>query len=276
MDAHILAAAIAAQYAEFPQVEAIAWGGSYSSAAADTASDIDLYVYLRSPLPPEQRVSFIRARARYAEIDNQVTEPGDAWVEADSGIEIDVMYRDPHWIQDQLDRVLVHHQASSGYSTAFWYNVLHSQPLFDRDGFFAALQAQAQQPYPEPLRRAIINRNYPLLRDALWSYRQQITSAVGRSDLISANHRVAALLASYFDVLFAINRLPHPGEKRMIAYAIRDCPLLPRDMADQITALLLASAHASDEVLDRVDALADALADLLREHDLLPPPRGSA
>jgi hypothetical protein len=29
---------------------------------------------------------------------------------------------------------------------------------------------------------------------------------------VSLNHRTAALLASYFDVLFALNRVHHPGD----------------------------------------------------------------
>jgi hypothetical protein len=150
-----------------------------------------------------------------------------------------------------------------------------SQPLFDRHSWFAALQARAQQPYPEPLRRAIINMNYPLLRDMLGAYRRQIKSAVARGDMVAVNHRVAALLASYFDVLFAVNRLPHPGEKRLLAYATRDCTLLPRDMVQQVQALIRASAQASDAVLDCVDALVDNLDDLLRQETVLPRMSGS-
>lgn len=270
MDVHALATTIAAQYSQFPQVEAVAWGGSYTSRTADAVSDIDLYVYVREPLPPAERAAFIWSRASYAEIDNQVAEPGDEWIEADSGIKIDAMYRNLAWIQDQLDRVLVHYQASSGYSTAFWYNIQASQPLWDRNGWFAALQAHARQPYPQPLRRAVINRNYPLLRTTVSSYRQQIKSAVARGDVVAVHHRVAVLLDSYFDILFAVNRLPHPGEKRLIAYATRDCALLPHGMAHQVQALIEASAHTSGAVLDRVDALVDNLDALLHAQNLLP------
>ena len=56
-------------------------------------------------------------------------------------------------------------------------------------------------------------------------------------DRVSLNHRIAALLASYFDVIFALNRVLHPGEKRLIEWAQAHCAHLPIDMADQITAL---------------------------------------
>ena len=144
------------------------------------------------------------------------------------------MYRHVRWIEEQLDRVLVQHLASVGYSTCFWYNVLHSQALFDRAGWFAALQRRAQQPYPAELKRAIIAKNYPLLRRNQSSYLHQIELAVRRNDPVSVNHRVAALLASYFDVLFALNELPHPGEKRLLQHARRGVRSLPQEMEAQV------------------------------------------
>ena len=58
-----------------------------------------------------------------------------------------------------------------------------------------------------------------------------------RGDLVSVNHRVAAFLASYFDVLFAINGMTHPGEKRQLGIAERDCRVLPEDFRSSFDTL---------------------------------------
>ena len=59
----------------------------------------------------------------------------------------------------------------------------------------------------------IIQRNLPLLGANIHSYEQQIRSAFRRRDRVSLNHRTAAWLASYFDILFAANRRFNPGRE---------------------------------------------------------------
>lgn len=260
-----VAQAIADLFAALPQVEAVALAGSQTTGVADAESDLDMYVYSDAPIPVADRARLIRPRAARLELDNQFWEPGDEWVEAASGLGVDLMYRPPTFIEGQLDRVLVAHEASVGYSTAFWHNVLTSRPLFDRHGWFARLQARARQPFPEPLRRAIIAKNEPLLTRNLSSYRHQLERAVAHRDLVSVNHRVAALLASYFDILFALNRVPHPGEKRQVAFAEQSCPRRPVGMTEQVEGLLRAAASADETVLAQVDRLVEGLQPLLRD-----------
>ena len=263
-----LAKRIAMQYSTLPQAEAVALGGSHATELFEPGSDIDLYVYSRVDIPLQARAAIAQASAARVELNNQFWESGDEWIDEETGIHVDVMFRHAQWIEEQLARVLVHHKASVGYSTCFWHNVLTSRLLFDRNGWFAALQAKASAPYPEALRSNIIAKNYPILRDTLSSYLYQIQRAVQRGDGVSISHRTAALLASYFDILFAVNRLPHSGEKRILPVLDAHSETLPNFMRTQVDALLAAASGAGD-VVACVDALVDGLDTLLREQRLL-------
>jgi hypothetical protein len=264
-----LAQRIAARFAELPSVIAVAIAGSQMAQASDAHSDIDLYVYTTQEIDPMVRLaiaeSFANEPGAHIEIDNRFFEPGDEWRDAASSISVDIMFRHPRWIDDQLNRLLVRYEASVGYSTAFWFNVLNSHPLFDRDGWYAQRQQQARQPYPDSLARNIIAKNHSLLRNTQSSYRHQIELAVERRDRVSVNHRIAALLASYFDVLFALNRLPHPGEKRLIAYAEAYCKHHPVDMKRDIEMVLINAGEAWEDqhLLREIDKLLDGLDALL-------------
>ncbi|MEI2645010.1 MAG: DUF4037 domain-containing protein [Candidatus Competibacter sp.] len=144
-----------------------------------------------------------------------------------------------------------------------------SKALFDRRGWFAALQTKAQEPYPEGLRRAVVAKNFPILRNTFSAYAHQIQRAVARGDRVSINYCIAALLAIYFDVLFAIDRMPHPGDKRLARIAEARCDRLPAGMKYQVDALLDAASTPSIEILECADLLIDGLEALLRTEALL-------
>lgn len=266
-----LAQSIAAKFSILPQVEAIALGGSQGGKVADNFSDLDFYIYTHSEISVELRTEIAQEFSDRREINNQFWEPGDEWIVRDSECGIDIMYRTPAWIEAQLDRVLVHHQASVGYSTCFWWNVLTSIPLFDRHSWFKQLQGQAKQPYPEPLRRAIVAKNYPILRKNISAYTHQIELAIQRQDIISINHRVAGFIASYFDILFAINCIAHPGEKRLIEWANRLCKKLPTELEVQINNLfaVISLQPVERELILRLDRLVDCLEELLIAEGLI-------
>jgi len=245
-------------FGELPQVVAVVLAGSRGADTSDLESDFDIYVYTLRQVP----VEFWRGlMGGSAEIDNRFWEPGDEWTEPSSGTQIDVMYRSPEWIEGQLDRVLVRQEAALGYTTCFWYNVNHSEVLFDPRGWYRQLQNRARVPYPEGLRRAVVMKNWPILRRNHSSYRRQIELALSRGDAVSVQHRVTALLASFFDVWFAVERQPHPGEKRLLSH-------LPKPWASHVRALIDTQPKM---LLTQIDSLLDQLDERLVEEGLLAP-----
>ena len=261
-----LARELARRFQEFPTVEAVALGGSQAHTAGDPLSDIDLYVYTSAVIPLGAREALMaEMQATRANLNLQFWDLGDEWYDAATGIELDVVYWEPAWVESQLDRVWRQHQASLGYTTCFWYTIRYSQVLFDRRGWLIDLQQQSEQPYPEALRHAVIAKNHAVLRRVIPSYTHQIEKASRRGDVVSLNHRVAALLASYFDAVFALNRVLHPGEKRLIAWTQAHCAHLPVEMADQIEAVLQAACLVDGRLVQQVNALLDNLDELLRQ-----------
>src|SRR2546430_8547339 len=72
----------------------------------------------------------------------------------------------------------------------------------------------------------------------------QLELAVLRHDLVSVQHRITAILASYFDIVFAVNQKPHPGEKRLVEHVLASCSKVPPDMPRQIEAVFGAITSA--------------------------------
>lgn len=263
----VLAHRLAEMFAELPQVEAIALGGSHSSKITDARSDIDLYVYTQNDIPLTARQAIVDRAGGATKADLGLTHwgPGDEWFDAATGIEVDIIYFDARWMENQIQRVWREHQASLGYTTCFCYTIRHSQIFSDPHGWLVGLQNLCQQQYPEPLRRNIIAFNHPVLRAVIPSYFNQLEKAAKRGDMISINHRLAGLFASYFDVIFALNRQLHPGEKRLVELALARCEKLPLDMASDITDILRMSAAGAQGFLVKLSEFLDHLDQLLEQ-----------
>ena len=85
-----LARRVAAAFADLPEVDAVALGGSQANLVADADSDIDLCVYARGGEVSIARRAVIAADARgAAELDNRFFEPGDEWVDGATGLGVD-------------------------------------------------------------------------------------------------------------------------------------------------------------------------------------------
>ena len=127
--------------------------------------------------------------------------------------------------------------AWNGYTTCMWHNLITSQILLDKTGKLSALQEKYKIPYPKKLKENIIVKNMNLLSGMLPSFDGQIKKAENRRDFVAVNHRVAEFLASYFDVIFALNEMTHPGEKRMQQICSAECTLLPENFDQNLNRL---------------------------------------
>ncbi len=267
VDMVTIAQRIADRWSAIPGVRAVALGGSLGRAAIGwpdmvlgPPGDIDLYVYADNLPDPAKRLAAINdLGGQEIELNRQFWETDDGWIDGVSGVLIEAMHRSTTWIADDLDRVLTRHQASIGYTTSLADSVRDSVALADPTGWFADLQEVARRPYPRELRDAIIAKNRPILRSTHASYHDQIASAVRRDDLNSVAHRTTALLASFWDILFAINLAFHPGEKRLVAFAEIRCPNRPADLGEKIHDIVTAVGKPEGVFLRLIDGLLDDL-----------------
>jgi predicted nucleotidyltransferase len=262
--ATLLAQEIAEQFAKLPEVQAVLLGGSQATGKADATSDIDLFIYTNKEIPLETRAAIIKPRASYAELDNRFWETEDYWLEPD-GRKIEIIYRGD-WVVDHLKNLLENYQAQLGYSTSIWHNVLTSVILFERDAWFTSLQNKVCVPYSDKLAKAIIAKNFPLLKGSMAAYPRELYKAATRDDVITVHHRIEDLLKSYFDVLFALNREFHPGEKRLLAYAEK-LEHQPKNMSRDIREMLL--ERNPEKLKSAVENLVNRLEDLLKARGAL-------
>ena len=245
---------------EIPEIDAVLLAGSLAANNSDTYSDLDLYLYLKSELSVEKRHQFILEISSYSEVNNQFWETEDCLILKDSGIKVELIFRSYSWMENELKRVLEEFQASVGYSTCICRNFLESQILVDHSGLFSPLQERFTHDYPVELQKNIIDKNFPLLKDILSSYYNQIELAVKRNDLISINHRVSAYLESYFDILFALNQIYHPGEKKLLKIAKTECSCIPENFESDLNDLLRLD---SARILETLSSLTSHLKQML-------------
>jgi predicted nucleotidyltransferase len=258
---------IANAFTKLKEVEGVVLSGSISTNTQDEYSDIDLYIYSDEEIPSSTRKELLETFSDYMEINNQYWETEDDGKLKDPQIGIEIIYRNYEWIEKELKNTLIDYQVQVGYSTCFWSNYLNSKILYDKNGRLKKLQDKVKVPFSVELKQNIIIKNYPLLRDSITSYYYQIEKAVKRQDYISVNHRIAGLLASYFDILFAINELPHPGEKKLLKIANQKCEHIPFKMEESINKIL---SNDTLTLLKNINELVDNLDTLLESNNLSP------
>ena len=226
------------KFKNFSQVKAIAIGGSGTAKTSDILSDIDIYIFIDKDIPIIERENLIKQYSSKYEVGGEYFGSGDEFFVDELNQQLDVMYWGVNWFNDIVENVWVKHYPSNGYTTAFLYTLNNFQIIYDTDNWLLNLQKSIKTEYPKELKENIIKRNMMLMYDKPFaSYYEQIEKAIKRNDIVSINHRISAFLASYFDVIFAVNELLHPGEKRLIQYSLNNCKILPKDFEENLIKL---------------------------------------
>lgn len=224
------------ELAALPEVEAIALGGSRAGNTYDEKSDYDVYLYCAADIKEAVRADLLSRYCRAIEVGNRFWEYEDNCT-LNNGVDIDILYRDLKAFCGDVASVVEGYQARNGYTTCMWHNLRTCKIIYDRNGKLEAARSRFDVAYPEQLKRNIIERNLKLLHTAMPAYDGQIAKAVERDDVVSINHRTAAFMESYFDIIFAANELTHPGEKRLVQLCRRDCGILPEGFEENINKL---------------------------------------
>ena len=219
-------------------------------------------MYITSPVSEDVRKDILGKYCRYMEIGNHYWENEDNCV-LNNDIDIDIIYRDLDAFCGEVASVVEQFQPHNGYTTCMWHNLLHSKIIYDSQGRFQQAKERFSVPYPKQLRDNIISRNYNLLCNAMPAYSFQIKKACERGDRVSILHRTTAFLESYFDIIFALNSLTHPGEKRLTALCKQSCAILPNDFEANLNRLFDDLSGNPAIVTEDIKALTEALSALL-------------
>jgi len=249
----------------FPQVEAIALGGSRATGRNDEKSDYDVYVYITDSIDEKERRSILENYCDYMEIGNSFWELEDD-VTLKDGIDMDIIYRNMEDLEQLVSSVVMDGVPWNGYTTCMWHNLITSKIVLDKNGKLSALQEKFKIPYPKKLKENIISNNLKLLSGMLPSFDMQIKKAENRGDLVSVNHRVTEFLASYFDIIFALNEMTHPGEKRMQSICAKECKILPNNFEENLNRLFagMFRENISPVIRDIVDEIKKCVLEYLQ------------
>ena len=235
------------------EVQSIAIGGSSAAKTSDSKSDIDIYVFVKNDIPLSVREEIIKPISSRFEIGGEYFGAGDEFYMDSISKQLDVMYWDMNWFEGAVENTWVKHYPQNGYSTCFLYTLKNFNIIYDKNNWLKDLQDKINIPYPKELKENIIKRNLMLMKNKPFaSYYKQIEKAILRNDDVSVNHRLAAFIASYFDIIFAVSNLLHPSEIRLINYARNNCKILPEHFEENLQKVLTQPNNDTLKILDEI------------------------
>jgi len=188
-------------------------------------ADIDVFVYSAEPASAPSDSRLIEARAGSLSlglIHRNFNDGTERWIAPSLGAHVDIVRRCPLWFSYAINKIVRYQQVQAGSSTCLLHELAKSKPIYDRAGWFAGLRDSTLYGYgyPGSLKVAILHKNYPLLNIGKNSWLNKAELAYHKGDTLAVFKYCSCFLASYFDILFALNEEFHPGEKQLMEHAM--------------------------------------------------------
>ena len=244
------------------EVEAMMLGGSRATGVHDEKSDYDIYVYLNQPLPENKRRIILNQFCSYIEYSNHFWELEDDGT-MNNGIEVELIYRNYDFFEKIIND-MNNKNVSMGYSTCFYDNLMNSIILFDKGGKIKKIQDNSTQLITTEYVQAVVDNNFPLIYKSVPALFRQVKKAIQREDHNSTVHRLSEYFAIYYDILFALNKTSHPGEKRLVDFALT-LQYIPRDFKNKVDGVFLNMFTQGDVALNLLNELSKNLEHLILE-----------
>ncbi len=254
----------------------IAMGGAHAKGTDDEESDLDIYVFARDVQPNVDRT---RLTTQFSPgIEGLVSWGGDTPF-VQGGTDFSFERRKVEcWLRnsEHIDHTLA--ECREGivrrefvtWTTAGFYNhcclsdLKAMVPIEDPAGLLARWQGEVAA-YPPKLQNSIVRTHLAAAR--FWPGNFHYRSAIERRDAIYTAGIVQQVIHNLIQVLFAVNRVYFPGDKKL-AHALGHLDRSPRRFAERVQGLLLPEERVSVQMLRRQQA---GLRQLLEEVERLAP-----
>ncbi len=231
-------------FAEVPGAAAVVLGGSRARGGGHAASDYDIGLYFKAAIPLDTERLLVAAKEIADDpAATAVTKIGEwgpwiiggAWLSV-GGQKVDLLYRNADAVEAVMEScragiITMDYQPGHphGFCSAIWMGeIAYCQPLHDPWTLIARLKSIAQ-PYPRPLRDALIRRFH---WEVLFSI-ENAELAIARGEQTHVAGCIYRSLACAAQVLFALNQRYLINEKGALLEAAQ-LPLTIPLLAEQV------------------------------------------
>ena len=257
------------EYKVLDDVLAITLSNSRNNEKKDFFYDIEIDIILKKEIDFSKREYILKKLSDTIETVQGKYGDKDIFILRNSTVQVVISYLTVDKLENNLINVVEKYEAAEGDTTYLWKKVKNAFVAYDRNNVFKTLQDKYNVDYPDKLKLNIINKNYHLLKNSFFSYYNQIGKAISRGDIEGLNNKINKFLGSYFDIIFALNKVKHPGGKKVIDIINTKCHKKPVNIDENIDGLLESVTACDDSILEKIDNIIDELKKLLEEEKLI-------